>query len=298
MLYQKIINFLKENNIDYEEIRHAAVKTSDEACKVRGCKPEEGAKALVFIADKTPIQIIIEGNKKIDKRKFKNLFKYKDLQMASAEKLKEITTVEPGAVPPFGNLFSTPIKIYCNKTLLDNEYIEFNAGDHCISIRMKAIDWHQIINPVIEDFAEQSETVIDPIILSIDYGEKKIGSALYKNNYAMPLKVLENKPNTGIEMEALKELTRVIQEENIEKIIMGIPFINGKETIDSQKIRQFGNKLKKIVNKQILYIDESYTTVEATEDIVQQGISKTNRSKDDGFSAVNILKRYLENKKV
>jgi Ala-tRNA(Pro) deacylase len=298
MLYQKIINFLKENNIDYEEIRHAAVKTSDEACKVRGCKPEEGAKALVFIADKTPIQIIIEGNKKIDKRKFKNLFKYKDLQMASAEKLKEITTVEPGAVPPFGNLFSTPIKIYCNKTLLDNEYIEFNAGDHCISIRMKAADWHQIINPVIEDFAEQSETVTNPIILSIDYGEKKIGSALYKNNYAMPLKVLENKPNTGIEMEALKELTRVIQEENVEKIIMGIPFINGKETIDSQKIRQFGNKLKKIVNKQILYIDESYTTVEATEDIIQQGISKTNRSKDDGFSAVNILKRYLENKKV
>src|SRR3990167_10932213 len=118
MLYEKIIESLKKNNIDYKEIRHEAVHTSEEAVKARGCKPEEGAKALVFWADKNPIQIIIEGNKKVDKKLFKELNSIRDLQMVSKEDLINIAGVEPGAVPPFGILFNTPVKMYCSESLL------------------------------------------------------------------------------------------------------------------------------------------------------------------------------------
>ena len=302
MLYDKIIKFLKENNTEYKEIRHEAVRTSEEAVKVRGCKPEEGAKALVFFADKTPIQIIIEGNKKIDKKIFKQLFGFKDLQMVSKEALLEISGVEPGAVPPFGNLFKTPLKIFCNQTLLENEFIEFNAGDHSISIRMKATDWKNIINPELGDFAEpeniepaELKKIDSKIILSIDYGTKKIGLALYKNELAVPLKILENKPDSGTEVEALNEIVRHINENNVFAIIMGIPLVNGKENKETQKIRVFGNRLKKIVNKQIHYIDESKSSLESTQKLLEYGVPKEKRSNDDGFSALIILQRYLEN---
>lgn len=301
MLYEKITKFLKENNIEYQEIRHEAVRTSEEACKIRGCKPEEGAKALVFFADKNPIQIIIEGNKKIDKKKFKNDFGFKDLQMVSRDELIKISSVEPGAVPPFGNLFETPLKIFCNKTLVENEYIEFNAGDHTISIRMKAKDWEKIINPILGDFAEVEnlETSTDKknskakTLLAIDYGTKKIGLALYKNELAVPLKVLDNKPNSGTETEALNEIVRHINEENVSAIIMGIPLVDGKENKETQKIRVFGNKLKKIVHKQIHYIDESKSTLESTQKLLEFGVPKNQRQNDDGFSALIILQRFL-----
>lgn len=297
MLYQKIINLLNENKIEYREIRHEPVKTSEEAVKVRGCKPEEGAKALVFWADKNPVQIIIEGNKKIDKKEFKKQFGFDDLQMVSRDELLKISSVEPGAVPPFGNLFDTPLKIYCNETLLDNEFIEFNAGDHSISIRMKANDWYKLIKPSLGKFNE-TEAKIDfsngPIILSIDYGTKKIGMALYKNQHAIPLKVLDNKPKSGTEVEALNEIAKVVKEENPQTILLGIPLLNGKENKETQKVREFGNQLKKLIGRKIEYIDESHTTDESIINLLEHGISKEKRARDDSFAAVTILSRYLK----
>lgn len=145
-LHEKIIQLLDQNNIDYKLSEHEYVRTSEEAAKVRGNKPEDGAKALVFWADGEPIQIVIQGNQKVDKDKFKEIFGFSKLKMVSAEELKEISGVEPGAVPPFGNLFEPPIRIYCNVGF--NDIIEFNAGDHRISIQMKYKDWLDLVTPI------------------------------------------------------------------------------------------------------------------------------------------------------
>jgi putative transcription antitermination factor YqgF len=301
MLYQKIVDLLNKNNIEYREIRHEPVKTSEEAVKVRGCKPEEGAKALVFWADKNPIQIIIEGNKKIEKKEFKKQFGFTDLQMVSRDELIKISGVEPGAVPPFGNLFNTPLKIYCNETLLDNEFIEFNAGDHSISIRMNANDWNKLVKPELGQFNEpeaNADFSKGPVILCIDYGTKKIGMALYKNQHAIPLKVLDNKPKSGTETEALNEIARVVKDENPQTIIMGIPLLNGKENKETQKIREFGNALKKIINRKIDYIDESHSTDESIISLIEHGVPKEKRTRDDSFAAIVILSRYLKSQAI
>jgi len=154
-LHERIIQLLDQNNIDYKLSHHEYARTSEEAAKIRGSKPEQGAKALVFWADGEPIQIVIQGNLKVDKEKFKEIYGYSKLKMVSAEELKEITGVEPGAVPPFGNLFEPPIKMYCN--LGFNDIIEFSAGDHRKSIQMKYKDWLDLVNPIETTIADYGE---------------------------------------------------------------------------------------------------------------------------------------------
>lgn len=153
-LHDRIKNLLDENKVDYKETHHEPVFTSEEAAAVRGSKLGHGAKALVFWADSSPIQIVIQGNQKVDKEKFKNLFGFSKLKMVSAEELKQISSVEPGAVPPFGNLFDPPIKVFCNSGFSDT--IEFNAGDHRISIQMKYADWLDLVNPTVGNYGERA----------------------------------------------------------------------------------------------------------------------------------------------
>lgn len=147
-LHQSIKNFLKQHDVNYSEIEHEPVFTSEQAAQKRGSNIEEGAKALLFLADGNPIQIVIQGNKRVDKDKFKKQFQFTKLKMASADQVKKISGVEPGAVPPFGNLFNPPIQVYATESLLQSDKIEFNAGDHCKSIRMNASDYKQIVQPI------------------------------------------------------------------------------------------------------------------------------------------------------
>lgn len=66
----------------------------------------------------------------------------------------EITGLTPGSIPPFGSLFSLPT--YCDAGLAQNEQINFNAGDHSVSISMRYEDYVQVEHPTLGSFAEIS----------------------------------------------------------------------------------------------------------------------------------------------
>ena len=147
---EKIKEILDSLSIEYELLNHEPVYTSADAAKIRDMGLSNGAKALVFVADGEPVLIVVPGDKKVDLRKFKQLFKVKDLRMSSREEVKEITTLEVGSIPPVGKAMN--LKSYFDASFLDKEIVAFNAGSHSVSIRMKARDLIQAENPIIESF--------------------------------------------------------------------------------------------------------------------------------------------------
>jgi aspartyl-tRNA synthetase len=151
-VFEKISSLLEENKFNYEKFEHESVFTSEEAARVRGTKIEQGAKALVLVADKKPIMLVVSAATKVDTKKFKTEFKVKDLRMATADEVKKITGLTIGSIPPFGNLFSLPV--YVDKKLGENEAIVFNAGMHERSIKMKYTDFIKAVKPVLGEFAD------------------------------------------------------------------------------------------------------------------------------------------------
>ncbi len=150
-LNTKLVNYLKENSIEFKEIKHTPVTTSEEAATARGTKLEQGAKALLMIADNNPILIVLSAAKKLDNGVFKKQFSFKDLKMATADEVKKISGAEIGGVPPFGNLFNTPV--YVDESFLSENEIAFNAGSKEKSIIMKSSDFKKLVNPQVGQYS-------------------------------------------------------------------------------------------------------------------------------------------------
>lgn len=154
---EKIRERLRERGMWFESFEHEAVRTSEEAAQIRpGYTIDQGAKAIIARVKhaqrgKHFVMFVLPGSKRFDTMKIKAEFQLTDIRFATEAEVGEITGgVLPGGVPPFGTLFDLPV--YCDRSLLDNEKIIFNAGDKRVSIAMRSEDYLAIVRPTVASF--------------------------------------------------------------------------------------------------------------------------------------------------
>ena len=157
MVFEKLRFLLDANNVSYKLMEHEAGYTSEQAAQVRGTRLQQGAKALVFEADKRPLLLVVAADRRIDSRAFKRVFGVKDLRLASAERMTELTGLTIGAVPPFGSLMGLPT--YVDEPVLENEEIVFNAGSLTRCILMKAVDYLRLEQPIQGNFSSSTDSL-------------------------------------------------------------------------------------------------------------------------------------------
>src|SRR5438132_6182071 len=144
-VFERIELRLKECNVPFTVLRHEPVYTSEQAAAVRGTALSSGAKALVVKAGERFVLLILPADRKLDSKKARDAFGVKGLRFASKEEVEQLTGLQPGSIPPFGSLFNVPT--YCDPALADNPSINFNAGDHSISIQMAYADYVAVEKP-------------------------------------------------------------------------------------------------------------------------------------------------------
>ena len=138
-VFARLEQILHQHGVDFQVSRHEPVFTSEQAAAVRGTLLASGAKALIVKADDSFLMLVLPADRKLDSRKAQRGLGSKSLRFATKEELLELTGLEPGAVPPFGSLFSLPV--YVDPALAENVSINFNAGDRTISIQMRHGDY-------------------------------------------------------------------------------------------------------------------------------------------------------------
>ena len=83
-------------------------------------------------------------------KKVKKLFGAKDIRFATEEEVLALTNgVQPGGVPPLGNLFH--LEVVTDQGVLDHEKIIFNAGDKRFSVAMKTEDYKTLVDPKVNE---------------------------------------------------------------------------------------------------------------------------------------------------
>jgi Ala-tRNA(Pro) deacylase len=136
---------LQEAGVVFTVLRHQAVYTSEEAAAVRGTPLSSGAKALVVKAGDDFLLLVVPADRKLDSKKARTSLGVKALRFATREEVEQLTGLQPGSIPPFGSLFALPT--HCDPALALNESINFNAGDHCISVQMSYAAFITAENP-------------------------------------------------------------------------------------------------------------------------------------------------------
>lgn len=123
--------------------------------------------------------------------------------------------------------------------------------------------------------------------LGIDYGEKKIGLAIadLETKIATPYKILID------EADILAKISEIVQEENISKIIIGLPIsLKGTMSKQTKLVINFINKLRNNFDLEIIEQDEKFTSIYA-----QRLLQGTKAKKfDDDVAAMLILQSYLD----
>lgn len=126
-------------------------------------------------------------------------------------------------------------------------------------------------------------------ILGLDVGGKRIGVALASAIARLP-QPLDMIPAGETAIAAILE---VAQKESVELIVVGIPRnLEGAETAQSQSIRDFAAKLAAETNIEVVFADESLSSVRA-EEIAHDNTFKNVSS--DSLAACFILEEYFAN---
>lgn len=131
-------------------------------------------------------------------------------------------------------------------------------------------------------------------LLGIDYGEKRVGFAETDDLQIIsaPLDTIDNKQSVDF-------IKRYLKENNVEKIIMGLPtYLNGDHSTTTEKVLAYAKKLEKeFPHIPIVLVDERYTSSMAFQTMIDSGISKKKRQNKgliDKISASIILKSYMD----
>jgi len=130
-------------------------------------------------------------------------------------------------------------------------------------------------------------------ILSIDYGEKRIGIAISDplKFFAIPLTTLENNSTFW------KEFNKIFDSYNITIIVLGYPLKeDGTKSTSTLAVEKFEKELAKKIKLPIELVDERYSSTIAQEQIIESVKSKKkrrNKALIDMNAAAVILGDYL-----
>jgi putative Holliday junction resolvase len=131
-------------------------------------------------------------------------------------------------------------------------------------------------------------------IISIDYGRKRTGIAVTD-----PFQLIANNLETVKSDEVFDFLNNYFEEESVDKIVVGYPRrLNNIPSESVKFIDPFINKLKKMYpEKEVILMDERFTSKIALQSMVDGGLKKKQRSDKgliDKLSANLILQSYLD----
>jgi Ala-tRNA(Pro) deacylase len=146
-VFERVEEKLRQAGVPFSVTRHAPVYTSEEAAAVRGTPLASGAKALVVKAGEAFVLLVLPADRKLESKTARASLGVKALRFAAPEEVDRLTGLKPGSIPPFGSLFGLPT--HCDPALGANEAINFNAGDHSVSVHMTYADYLKAENPVL-----------------------------------------------------------------------------------------------------------------------------------------------------
>lgn len=154
-----------------------------------------------------------------------------------------------------------------------------------------------------EDFSlyPRYHALVAKRILAIDFGTKVIGTAMYCPGLD-PFPYAAEKIIYKSHAESIKNLKTIIENDGIDIIVLGVPyFLDGKESDNTKKIKEFGELLKTACPDQQFFEQDETLTTKAAEDRMKSSPQynfKVDITKIDCVAATIILEDFIRMDKI
>lgn len=152
MPVEKLKEFLDQNGVKYLSVSHSPAFTAQEIAASAHIPGKELAKTVMVLMDDKMAMAVLPASYNVDLAALKALSGSSQVTLASEEDFKNLfPDCEPGAMPPFGNLYDMPV--YVAESLAEDDEIAFNAGSHTELLRLSFADFARLVQPRIGQFS-------------------------------------------------------------------------------------------------------------------------------------------------
>ena len=147
-LNERLQRFLDQQRVGYQTLPHREVFTAQEVAAVQHVRGQELAKVVVVRGGGRFLMFVLPATYHVHVPKARTATGTSDLELAHETEFASLfPACEPGAMPPFGNLYGVPV--WVDEALTRDEQIVFNACTHTQAIRMKYVDFARLVRPIV-----------------------------------------------------------------------------------------------------------------------------------------------------
>jgi len=152
MSLERLETFLDEHHTRYTTIRHSRAFTAQGVAAAAHISGRELAKTVMVRVDGKLAMAVLPAPQRVDLELLRQTAGARRVELADEGSFARcFPGCEPGAMPPFGNLYGMPV--FVDRALAEDDEIAFNAGSHSELIRLSFGDFNDLVRPRLGHFA-------------------------------------------------------------------------------------------------------------------------------------------------
>ena len=150
----KLRDFLDQSGVAYEVLDHRQAFTAQEVAAAQHISGKELAKVVMLRRGDEFIMAVLQAPERVDLDHVRTLLKASDVRLATEQEFAGLfPSCEPGAMPPFGNLYGLPV--WVDEALAEDAEIVFNAGTHTQTVKMGYGNFARLVKPKLAKLAQR-----------------------------------------------------------------------------------------------------------------------------------------------
>jgi Ala-tRNA(Pro) deacylase len=143
---------LEENDVAYEKVHHHRDFTAMETAAHTHTPGKQFAKAVIVKVRGDYAMAVLPSHHVVDLERMGSALGDVEVTLASEDEFEGLCPdCEPGAIPPFGNLYG--LDVYMSPELAKQERITCVAGHHAEAIRLDYRDFERLVSPTSIDLS-------------------------------------------------------------------------------------------------------------------------------------------------
>ena len=146
MPVEKLKDFLESEGVKYVTISHSQAFTAQEIAASAHIPGRELAKSVMVKIDGNIAMVVLAATDFVSLERLREAAGASTVELATEGEFKDLfPACEPGAMPPFGNLWD--MEVFADERLAEDERIAFNAGTHTELVQLAYADFERLVKP-------------------------------------------------------------------------------------------------------------------------------------------------------
>jgi len=153
-IMQSLQRLLDDNRVRYEVHAHSRSFTAKETAAADHVPPSEMAKVVVLKSGERFLLAVLPATRTLDLDILRETVGDAKLRLASEREFADVFAgCEPGAIPPFGQLFGMPT--WVDDSLGRERELVFNAGNHRETVHLAYEDFVRLAKAEFGEFSRR-----------------------------------------------------------------------------------------------------------------------------------------------